>query len=144
VRIASPSDTRQKFTRPYPAWNLHTVQNWTLFVSLQQWICMPNVYFWEPEIQNHGILHAVLSWDECDRVLDCATATHLGADFSSGSINLCGSATVAILYVRPEEANDVWTAGFYRIDADPMVIRERIRVFKKTPSIFAGTNGRRS
>jgi hypothetical protein len=105
---------------------------------------MPNVYFWEPEIQNHGILHAVLSWDECDRVLDSASATHLGADFPSGSIDLWGSATVAILYVRPEEATDVWMAGFYRIDADPMMIRERIRTFKKTPSISTGTNGRRS
>jgi hypothetical protein len=101
---------------------------------------MPNVYFWEPEIQNHGILHAVLSWDECDRVLDCASATRLGEEFPTGSIDLDGSATVAILYVRPEEANDVWTAGFYRIDADVTKIREAIRALKRTPSMLTGMN----
>ena len=104
---------------------------------------MPNVYFWEPEIQNHGILHAVLSWDECDRVLGSTSATHLGAEFPSGSINLDGSPTVAILYVRPEEANGVWIAGFYRIDADVTIIREAIRTLKRTQSILTGINGQR-
>lgn len=103
---------------------------------------MPNVYFWDPEIQNHGILHAVLAWDECDRVLDCASATHLGAEFPTGSINLGGSATVAILYVRPDEASEVWVAGFYRIDADVPKIREAIETLKRTPS-FTRTNGKR-
>jgi hypothetical protein len=110
---------------------------------MQQWIGMPNVYFWEPEIQNHGILHAVLSWGECDRVLGFASATRLGAEFPTGSINLCGSATVAILYVHPEEANEIWIAGFYRIDADVTIIREAIRALRRTPSVLTGINGSR-
>jgi hypothetical protein len=102
---------------------------------------MPNLYFWEPGNQNHGILHAVLAWDECDRVLDCMSATRLGAEFPTGSMNVGGSAQVAILYVRPDEANQVWVAGFYRIDADATKIHEALGTLKRIPAIITGING---
>jgi|ERR1700723_147871 hypothetical protein len=84
---------------------------------------MPNLYFWEPENQTHGILHAVLPWDECDRVINRSLATRLGDEFPSRSSNGSSHGTLAILYVRSEEANDQWSAGFYRIDADVTEIR---------------------
>jgi hypothetical protein len=101
---------------------------------------MPNLYFWEPENQSHGILHAVLAWDECDRVLGCASATNLGADFPTGPVNVGSSATVAILYVRPDEANKVWVAGFYRVDTDVVKIHEALGTLKRFPDIVTGTN----
>src|ERR1700722_604991 len=99
---------------------------------------MPNLYFWEPESQNHGILHAVLAWDECDRVLGCASATRIGAEFPAGSMNVGGSARVAILYVHPDEANKTWLAGFYRIDADAAQIREAFGMLKRIPALITG------
>jgi hypothetical protein len=102
---------------------------------------MPNLYFWEPETQSHGILHAVLAWDECDRVLDCASAIPLGPEFPTGSMNVGSSATVAVLYVHPDEANKVWVAGFYRIDADATKIHEALGTLSRTPAIIARING---
>ena len=78
---------------------------------------MPNLYFWEPEKQNHGILQAVLPWEASDRVVDRALAIRLGDEFPIELLSGAGCAVV-ILYVRPEEANEDWIAGFYRIDAD--------------------------
>ena len=79
---------------------------------------MPNLYFCESEDQSRGMLRAVLSWEDCNRVVNYGSAIHLGDEFPSGSINGSCRSTVAILYVRPEEANEEWGAGFYRIDAD--------------------------
>jgi hypothetical protein len=85
---------------------------------------MPYLYFWEPESQNHGILQAVLPWEDCDRVFDRASAIRLGDEFPKGPINRYGQATVVIFYVLPEEANEKWLAGFYHLDADVTEIRE--------------------
>jgi hypothetical protein len=85
---------------------------------------MPNLYFWEPENQTHGILHAVLPWDDCDRVINRSLATRLGDEFPTRPNNGSAHGTLAILYVRSEEANEQWSAGFYRIDADVTEIRK--------------------
>jgi hypothetical protein len=92
---------------------------------------MPNLYFWEPENQTHGILHAVLPWDECDRVINRSLATRLWDEFPSRSSNGSSHGTLAILYVRTEEANDQWSAGFYRIDADVTEIRNGLSTAKE-------------
>ena len=104
---------------------------------------MPNLYFWEPENQNHGILQAVLAWDECDRVLGSASAANLGAEFPTGSANVGSSATAPILYMRPDEANEVWVAGFYRVDADVTKIHKALGTQKRIPSVIPGMNGSR-
>jgi hypothetical protein len=93
---------------------------------------MPNLYFWEPENQTHGILHAVLPWDECDRVINRALATRLGDEFPSRTNNGNTHGTLAILYVRSEEANEQWTAGFYRIDSDVTEIRNGLSAAKES------------
>jgi hypothetical protein len=104
---------------------------------------MPNLYFWEPEKQNHGILHAVLAWDDCDRVLGCASTTRLGPEFPTESMNVGGAAMVAILYVHPDEANQVWVAGFYRIDTDATKIHDALGTLKRIPAVMTGINGSR-
>lgn len=104
---------------------------------------MPNLYFWEPGCQNHGILHAVLAWDECDRVLGCAPRTRLGPDFPTESMNVGAAARVAILYVRPDEASQVWVAGFYRIDADATKIHDALGTLERLPVVVTGINGSR-
>jgi hypothetical protein len=93
---------------------------------------MPNLYFWEPEMQNHGILQAVLPWEDCERVIDRASAIRLGDEFPSRPIHGCAHATLAILYVHPEEANENWFAGFYHIDADVMEIHDGLVTLKES------------
>jgi hypothetical protein len=94
---------------------------------------MPNLYFWEPEKQNHGILQAVLPWEDCERGVNRKSATRIGDEFPTESPNGTSQAVVVILYVRPEEANEKWFPGFYRIDSDVAEIREALVVAPKKP-----------
>jgi hypothetical protein len=94
---------------------------------------MPNLYFCESENQSRGMLRAVLSWEDCNRVVNYGSAIHLGDEFPSGSINGSCRSTVAILYVRPEEAREKWGAGFYRIDTDVMEIDESLQMVTASP-----------
>jgi hypothetical protein len=89
---------------------------------------MPNLYFCESENQSRGMLRAVLSWEDCNRVVNYGSAIHLGDEFPRGSINGSCRSTVAILYVRSEEASEKWGAGFYRIDTDVMEIDEALQM----------------
>lgn len=89
---------------------------------------MPNLYFCESEDQSRGMLRAVLSWEDCNRVVQYGSAIHLGDEFPSGPINGSCRSTVAILYVRPEEASEEWGAGFYRIDLDVTEIAEALQM----------------
>jgi hypothetical protein len=99
---------------------------------MQKSVRVPNLYFWEPENQNHGILHAVMPWEDCDHVVDRASAIHVGNEFPTRSIKGSGHATLAILYVHPEEANEEWPAGFYRIDRYVTEIHERLNTLKES------------
>jgi len=89
---------------------------------------MPNLYFCESENQSRGMLRAVLSWEDCNRVVNYGSAIHLGDEFPSGPINGSCRSTVAILYVGPEEASEEWGAGFYRIDLDVTEIAEALQM----------------
>lgn len=96
---------------------------------------MPNLYFCEPENHSHRTLRAVLSWEECDRLVDRASAVHLGDDFPLGSVHGTNESTIAILYVCPEEANEKWLAGVYRIDADVTELNQALGTLKRIPAI---------
>lgn len=105
--------------------------------STQDSRCMPNLYFCEPENQSHRILRAVLSWEECDHVVDRASATRLGSEFPIASIDGSSQTMIAILYVRPEEANEKWLAGVYRIDADVTDMNQALGTLNRIPAIVS-------
>lgn len=44
---------------------------------------------------------------------------------------------IAILYLRPEEANEKWLAGVYRIDADVTDINQALRTLNRIPAIVS-------
>lgn len=44
---------------------------------------------------------------------------------------------IAILYVRPEEANEKWLAGVYRIDADVTDINQALGTLNRIPAIVS-------
>ena len=105
--------------------------------SMQYSRHMPKLYFWEPENQSHGILRAVLPWEDCDHVVDSVSAIHVGNEFPRRSINRSGQTTVAILYVCPEEANERWFAGFYLLKKDVTDINEALRILNRLPAIVS-------
>jgi len=94
---------------------------------------MPNIYFWQPDSQGHAILQAVLRWEDCDRMLDRATAIRLGDELPSGLANGSGHGAVVVLYVSPAEANIQWTAVFYRLRAGVAEIHESVEALKQSP-----------
>ncbi|MGB2675896.1 MAG: hypothetical protein WAN12_02285 [Candidatus Acidiferrum sp.] len=62
---------------------------------------MPNLYFCESQDQSPGMLRALLSWDDCNRVVNHGSAIYLGDEFPSGPTNGSCRSPVAILYLRP-------------------------------------------
>jgi len=105
--------------------------------STQDSIFMPDLYFLEPENHSHSTLRAVLSWEECDRLVDRTSAVRLGAEFPAGSINESNQSTIAILYVPPEEANEEWLTGVYRIEADVTDLNQTLGTLKRIPAIVS-------
>jgi hypothetical protein len=87
---------------------------------------MPNLYFCQPHAKNQGILRAVLSINECERVISAHPATYVGDQFPSlGNGN--GSANdFAVISFRAEETTNGFRPGYYRLDSDLGKINEAI------------------
>ena len=85
---------------------------------------MPNIYFYQPTANNLGILRAVLSWEECKRVLEHHSATYAGERFPIGSTLGDMGQDYGILAVGADEASKTWRSGFYRFDGDITQINE--------------------
>jgi hypothetical protein len=63
---------------------------------------MPNLYFCQPHAKNQGMLRAVLSVKECDRVVSQHPATYVGDSFPALSNGQCTANDFAVLSVRPD------------------------------------------
>lgn len=87
---------------------------------------MPNLYFCQPHAKNQGMLRAVLSIKECERVISEHPATYVGEQFPSlGNGN--GSANdFAVISFRVEEITNGFRPGYYRLDSDLGKINEAI------------------
>ena len=87
---------------------------------------MPNLYFCQPHAKNQGMLRAVLSINECERVTNEHPARYVGDQFPAvGNGN--GSANdFAVISFRAEEITNKWRAGYYRLDSDLGKINEAI------------------
>jgi len=87
---------------------------------------MPNLYFCQPHAKNQGMLRAVLSVNEVDRVVSKHPATYVGESFPAVA-NGPGSANdFAVLSVRPDEKTAAWRPGYYRLDSDLTQLNEAI------------------
>jgi len=89
-------------------------------------ISMPNLYFCQPHAKNQGMLRAVLSINECERVVREHPATYIGEQFPAlGNGN--GSANdFAVISFGAEETTNAWRPGYYRLDSDLTKINEAI------------------
>jgi len=87
---------------------------------------MPNLYFCQPHAKNQGMLRAVLSVNECERVVRQHPATYVGEQFPTVG-NGQGTATdFAVISFRPEEALAGWRPGYYRLDSDLSKLNEAL------------------
>jgi hypothetical protein len=89
---------------------------------------MPNLYFCQPHAKNQGMLRAVLSVKECERVVSQHPATYVGEDFPRlGNGNSQESANdFAVISFRPEEITAAWRPGYYRVDSDLNKLNEAL------------------
>jgi hypothetical protein len=79
---------------------------------------MPNLYFCQPHAKNQGMLRAVLSVNECEKVVSKHSVTFFGDNFPSLSESQAGVGDFAVLRFAEEETLGHWRPGFYRLDSD--------------------------
>jgi hypothetical protein len=78
---------------------------------------MPNLYFCQPHAKNQGMLRAVLSVNECERVISQHPATYVGENFPGVGADHSGS-DFAVISFRQDETTAAWKPGYYRVDSD--------------------------
>jgi hypothetical protein len=79
---------------------------------------MPNLYFCQPHAKNQGMLRAVLSLRECERLVSRHPATFVGDHFPSLPNSQAGAGDFAVLSFASGETSAGWRQGFYRLDSD--------------------------
>jgi hypothetical protein len=87
---------------------------------------MPNLYFCQPHAQNQGILRAVLSVNECERVVSKYPATYVGQQFPALVDGQGPANDFAVLSFRPHETTAAWRPGYYRLDSDLTQLNEAL------------------
>ena len=88
---------------------------------------MPNLYFCQPHAKNQGMLRAVLSVNECDRVVSKHPVTFFGDRFPSLSEGVTDGGDFAVLKFAAEETVGDWRPGFYRLDSDLVALNDALR-----------------
>jgi hypothetical protein len=87
---------------------------------------MPTLYFCQPHAKNQGMLRAVLSVNECERVVSEHAAKYVGDEFPKLG-NEQGSANdFAVLNFPPNETPAGWRPGYYRLDSDLTKLNESL------------------
>jgi hypothetical protein len=92
---------------------------------------MPNLYFCQPHAKNQGMLRAVLSLNECEKVVDNREITFFGESFPSLGDAATGAPDCAVLRLAAEETGGKWRAGFYRVDSDLTVLNDALRQLQR-------------
>jgi hypothetical protein len=88
---------------------------------------MPNLYFCQPHAKNQGMLRAVLSVNECERVVSKHPVTFFGDSFPSLSEGQTGADDFAVLRFAADETVGNWRPGFYRLDSDLVALNDSLR-----------------
>lgn len=87
---------------------------------------MPNLYFCQPHAKNQGMLRAVLSINECERVVSQHHATYVGENFPQVDGGQAANDDFAVISFRPDETTAQWRTGYYRLDSDLTKINEAL------------------
>lgn len=76
---------------------------------------MPNLYFCQPHAKNQGMLRAVLSVPECEKVISTHPVTYVGDTFPTPA-QASSLADFAVIRFSPEESTNGWRPGYYRFE----------------------------
>ena len=88
---------------------------------------MPKVYFYEHSAGNHGVLRAVLSWEQVNQVVSIRRCFYMGDRFRvSPDQTDRSSQDFAVLSIDEDESNQEWQTGFYRVDASLTELNEAL------------------
>jgi hypothetical protein len=87
---------------------------------------MPTLYFCQPHAKNQGMLRAVLSVDECERVVRKHAATYIGDQFPRLIPEQTTAKDYAVLNFPPNETPAGFRPGYYRLDSDLTALNESI------------------
>jgi hypothetical protein len=87
---------------------------------------MPTLYFCQPHAKNQGMLRAVLSVNECERVVRDHAATYVGDEFPKLANEQGSASDFAVLNFPPNETPAGWRSGYYRLDSDLTKLNESL------------------
>ena len=87
---------------------------------------MPTLYFCQPHAKNQGMLRAVLSVNECERVVSQHPATYVGDRFPKLDNEQVAANDFAVLNVTGDETPAGWRPGYYRLDSDLTKLNESL------------------
>ncbi len=87
---------------------------------------MPTLYFCQPHAKNQGMLRAVLSIKECERVVSQHHATYVGEQFPKPADEKVTANDFAVLNFPPGETPVGWRPGYYRLDSDLTKLNESL------------------
>jgi hypothetical protein len=87
---------------------------------------MPTLYFCQPHAKNQGMLRAVLSVNECERVVSQHPATYVGNEFPKLASEHSAAKDFAVLNFPPNEVPAGLRSGYYRLDSDLTKLNESI------------------
>jgi len=88
---------------------------------------MPNLYFCQPHAKNQGMLRAVLSVNECEKVVSQLRVQFFGENFPHGAETPADARDFAVLRFAADETNGKWKPGFYRVDSDLNQLNDALR-----------------
>jgi hypothetical protein len=91
---------------------------------------MPNLYFCQPHAKNQGMLRAVLSVNECERVVQQLAVQFFGENFPNAGGAVDGR-DFAVLRFAAEETGGKWKPGFYRVDSDLNRLNDALRELQR-------------
>ena len=72
------------------------------------------------------MLRAVLSVNECERVVSQHPATYVGDQFPKLGNDQGPASDFAVLNFPPNEASAGWRSGYYRLDSDLIKLNESL------------------
>ena len=87
---------------------------------------MPTLYFCQPHAKNQGMLRAVLSINECERVVSQRRVTYVGEQFPKLANERVAANDFAVLNFPPGETPAGWRPGYYRLDSDLAELNESL------------------
>jgi hypothetical protein len=87
---------------------------------------MPTLYFCQPHAKNQGMLRAVLSINECERVVKEHPAIYVGNQFPKLANGQEAASDFAVLNFPANETPAGWQPGYYRLDSDLTKLNESL------------------